>query len=96
MSYDPQDRMPSPKQVIAAWVIRLGFGGLALGLTVGSHDVAAVAVADPTHATLPVDTRHSAGVRIPEFAVCRAEPDRHSSTPMRQQHAPMSAPENRC
>jgi hypothetical protein len=96
MSYDPQDHAPSPKQVFAAWVICLGIVSLALGLTIGRHDIAAVAVADPTHATLPVDTRPSAGVHIPEFAICRAEPDRRSSTLMRQQRGPMSAPENRC
>jgi hypothetical protein len=96
MSYDPQDHTPSTKQVVAAWVICLGIIGLALATTSGRHEVVPAAIADATNAAVTADPAPLAGVHIPEFAICKAEPAQRSSALESQKRGPMSASENQC
>jgi hypothetical protein len=79
MSYDPQDHAPSPKQVVAAWAICLAILGSALGLTILHHDVVPDAAADPAKTKVTAKPARLAGVHIPEFGICQAEPLQHST-----------------
>jgi hypothetical protein len=92
MSYDPQNHTPSTKQVVAAWTICLCIVGLVLGLTIGCRDVVPNAVAGPMNGRVTANPGPLAGVRIPEFAICRAELDQCASALEPQKHGPMSAP----
>jgi hypothetical protein len=96
MSYDPQDHTPSPKQVVAAWAICLAIVGSALGLTVLHHNIVPDAVADPTKADMTANSAPLAGVHIPEFAICQAEPNPHSTACDPRKHGSMSAPAGQC
>jgi hypothetical protein len=42
MSYDPFEHRPSPREIVAAWIICLGIAGLGVGLTAG-HEAPAAA-----------------------------------------------------
>jgi hypothetical protein len=88
--------MPSPKQVVAAWVVCLGVVGAALGLTILHHNVVPDAVADPTKAAATTKSAPLAGVHIPEFAICQAEPNQRSTAVDPRGHGPTSASANQC
>jgi hypothetical protein len=96
MNYDPQDHTPSPKQVVAVWAICLAILGSALGLTVLHHDVVPDATAGSTKVEATANSAPLAGVHIPEFAFCQAEPDQHSTALDRQKSGARSAAANRC
>ena len=95
MSYDPRDRIPSARQVVAAWVICLGIAGLALGMTVGRRDTATAAAADRTHVAKAAAPYPMTSLRIPRFVVCRADPPPPAPSASAKR-GPVSVPIDNC
>ena len=96
MDYDPRDHMPTPRQVLAAWMFCLGIVGLTVGLLAGRHDLTTTAAADPIAAAIPADPPVMDGVRIPRFALCCPDPPRRAVAMAQRQQGPRSLPIETC
>jgi hypothetical protein len=96
MSYDPQDHIPSARQIIAAWVVCLGIAGLALGMTAGRQEFVPEAAADPVHVAGAPDPCPMAGVRIPTLAVCQADQAGRATSLAHRDRGAMSLPASKC
>ena len=73
MDYDPVDRAPTARQVLAAWAVCLGMAGLAVGLTAARHGLSNAAAADPMAAAEP-GSQTMDGAQIPVFVLCQPDP----------------------
>jgi hypothetical protein len=96
MHYDPKDHIPSAKAVAAAWIICVGVAGLALGMTAAQRDFVRPAVATPASVAKVPKPDPLTGVRIPEPAMCRADPTYRTRLPQQQIQGPMSVPVDQC
>ncbi|HTW50857.1 MAG TPA: hypothetical protein VME45_03070 [Stellaceae bacterium] len=74
MSYDPFERRPTAREIVAAWVICLGIAGLGLALTVGREAPATATAARALRGTAH-DPEGMAGVRLPGAHPAPAEPN---------------------
>jgi len=74
MSYDPFERRPTAREIVAAWVICLGIAGLGLALTVGREAPAAATTAQALPGAAH-DPDGMAGVRLPGAHPAPAEPN---------------------
>jgi hypothetical protein len=75
MGYDPFERRPAARDIVAAWVICLGIACLGLALTAGREALTTVASPQPAHTMAGEPSCcPMAGVRIPRGRPIPDEP----------------------
>jgi hypothetical protein len=90
MDYDPLDRIPNTREVLVAWILCLVLGGFAVAMTIGGEQAVLPAAAAQVATATAAEPSSTAGVRIPQFAVCQADPARYPAASNRAPADPRS------
>jgi len=96
MDYDPRDHIPTLRRLLAAWVLCLGIGGLAIGLSAIRFAPSRIVAAGSSVTGPPADLPAMTGARIPRFAAYCPKPPPHSIAVAPSPQGPMSLPIDRC